>query len=159
MESWSKIIVRKANIICPAENFYCAGILMSEAFAKLRNTPPRITDDTRAQRRDPQTAAEKLSHKIAKRWRMNETRARMGSVYFEILSIWRETRVKQSRDGKAWLTWLFSYVSLVASKITPIFTESSLALDFLSYWHFVGTVKNISIFTKVTQIWPSFFNF
>ena len=45
MESWSKIIVREENIICSAENFYCA-------------------------------AAEKLSHNIAKRWRMDETTLR-----------------------------------------------------------------------------------
>ena len=59
---------------------------MSKAFDKFRNTPPRVTDDARARRRDSQTAAEKLSHNIAKRWRMNETR--------------RETGNKQSRDGR-----------------------------------------------------------
>ena len=42
MERWSKIIVQKANIIFPAENFYCAGIVMSEALDKFRNTPPRV---------------------------------------------------------------------------------------------------------------------
>ena len=82
MECWSKIIVRKANIICPAENFYCVGIVMSEAFGKFRNTPPRVSEDVRARRREPQTpqiAAEKLSHNTAKRWRMDGTRAHMGS--------------------------------------------------------------------------------
>ena len=47
MERWSKIIVQKANIIYPAENFYCAGIVISEAFGKFQNTPPRVTDDLR----------------------------------------------------------------------------------------------------------------
>ena len=82
MECWSKIIVRKASIIYPAEIFYCAGIVMSEAFGKFWNTPPRVTDDVRARRRElqtPQTAAEKLSHNTAKRWRMDGTRAHMGS--------------------------------------------------------------------------------
>ena len=67
---------------------------MLEASGKFRNTPPRVTDDVRAGRRDRQiAAAEKLSHNIAKRWRMDETRAHMGSVYFELLSTRRETRV------------------------------------------------------------------
>ena len=82
MECWLKIIVQKANIIYPVENFYCAGIVMSEPFGKFRNTPPRVTDDVWAQRREPQapqTAAEKLSHNTAKRWRMDGTRAHMGS--------------------------------------------------------------------------------
>ena len=91
MESWSKIIVRKSNIICPAENFECAGIVLSEAFGKFGNTSPRVTDDAQAGWRDPHTAAETLSHNIAKRWRMDETRARMGSVYFEFLNTRRET--------------------------------------------------------------------
>ena len=55
---------------------------MSEASGKFRNTPPRVTDDVRARRREPQTpqtAAEKLSHNTAKRWRMDGTRAHMGS--------------------------------------------------------------------------------
>ena len=68
------IIVRKANTIYPAENFYCAGIVMSEAFGKFRNTPRRVSDYVRAGRREPQTAAEELSHNMAKRWRMDETR-------------------------------------------------------------------------------------
>ena len=82
MECWSKIIVLKANIIYPAENFYCAKIVMSEASGKFRNTPPRVTDDVRARRREPQTpqtAAKKLTHNTAKRWRMDGTRAHMGS--------------------------------------------------------------------------------
>ena len=41
----------------------------------------------------------------------------------------RSDRVKQSRDGRAWLTG-FSYVSLVTSKIIPFSTGSSLAMDF-----------------------------
>ena len=72
MERWSKIIVRKANIIYPAENFYCTGIVMSEAFGKFRNTPPRVSEYARAGWRELRTAAEELSHKI-------KTRARMGS--------------------------------------------------------------------------------
>ena len=40
---------------------------------------PRFNDDARAGRREPQTAAKKLSHIIAKRWRMDQTRVRMGS--------------------------------------------------------------------------------
>ena len=48
---------------------------MSEAFGKFRNTPSRVIDDVWVGRREPQ----KLSHNIAKRWRMDETRARMGS--------------------------------------------------------------------------------
>ena len=82
MECWSKIKQRKANIIYPAENFYCAGIVMSEAFGKFRNTPPRVTDDVRAQRHErqtPQIVAEKLSHNTAKRWRMDGTHAHVGS--------------------------------------------------------------------------------
>ena len=65
MERWLKIVVRKANIIYPVENFYCAGIVMSEASGKFRNTPPRVSDYVRAGRREPRTAAEKLSHNIA----------------------------------------------------------------------------------------------
>ena len=44
MESRSKIILRKVNIISPVDNFYCAGIvnytlsvLLSEAFGEFRN--------------------------------------------------------------------------------------------------------------------------
>ena len=33
-------------------------------------------------------------------------------------------------------------------------TGSSLALDFLGNWYFVGTVKNISIFTVNIDIYP-----
>ena len=82
MECWSKIKLLKANIIYPAENFYCARIVMSEAFGKFRNTPLHVTDDLPARRREPQTpqtAAEKISHNTAKRWRMDGTRAHMGS--------------------------------------------------------------------------------
>ena len=39
---------------------------MSEAFGKFRNTPPRVTDDVRAGRREPQPATETLGHNIAK---------------------------------------------------------------------------------------------
>ena len=53
------MIVRKANIIYPAENFYCAGIVMY---------------NVRAGRRESQPATETLGHNIAKRWRMGETR-------------------------------------------------------------------------------------
>ena len=35
-------VVRKANIICSAENFRYAGIIMSEAFAKFRTTALRL---------------------------------------------------------------------------------------------------------------------
>ena len=73
-----KIIVRKANIIYPAENFYCAGIVMSESLGKFRNIPPRVTADVRAGRREPQTATEKLSQNIVKRWRMSGTRRSHG---------------------------------------------------------------------------------
>ena len=100
MERWSKIIVRKPNITYPVENFYCAGIIMSEAFGKVRNTPPRVTDDVRAGRCEPQTATEKLSHNIAKRWRMGGTRAHMGSDTLSSLSTRRETEVKQSSTPK-----------------------------------------------------------
>ena len=41
------------------------------------------------------TEAEKLSHNIAKRWRMGETRARMGSDTFDFLNTRRETGVEQ----------------------------------------------------------------
>ena len=95
MECWSKIIVRKANIIYLAENYYCAGIVMSEAFGKFQNTPPRVTDDVRTGRRGPQTAAEKLSHNIAKRWRMGETRRSHGKWYSEFLNTRRETSIEQ----------------------------------------------------------------
>ena len=78
MECWSKIIVRKANIIYLTENFYSAGIVMSEAFGKVRNPPLCVTDDVWAGRREPQTVAERLSHNIAKRWRMGETRRSHG---------------------------------------------------------------------------------
>ena len=77
--------VRRENITCPADNFYSARIvnftmlaLISEAFGKFRNTP--------------------------KRWRMDETRVRLESIYFEFLSIRRETGVKQSKDRWARLT-------------------------------------------------------
>ena len=145
MKSRSKIVVRKANIICPAENFYCAR-KSSENFEI-----PHRASPTMHGRRDPQTAAEELSHNIAKRWRMDETRARMGSAYFELLSIRRETELKQSRDGRALLTALF-YVSLLAGKMITVSTGSSLALDFLGDWHFVGIVKKISIFTANINI-------
>ena len=52
---------------------------MSEAFGEFRNTPPHVSDYIRTGRRERRTAAEELSHNIAKRWRMDETRARMGS--------------------------------------------------------------------------------
>ena len=52
---------------------------MLKTFDKFWNTPPRVTDDVRAGRREPQTAAEKVSHNTAKRWRMDGTRAHMGS--------------------------------------------------------------------------------
>ena len=64
---------RKANIIYLAKNVYCAGIVMSEAFGKFRNTPPSVTADARGGQREPQTVTEKLSHNITKRWRMGET--------------------------------------------------------------------------------------
>ena len=59
---------------------------MSEAFGKFRNIPPRVTDDTRARWCEPQATAENLSSNIAKRWHMDETRARIGSAYFEFIS-------------------------------------------------------------------------
>ena len=96
MENRSQIIVGKENIICLAENFYCVGIVMSKAFGKFRNTSPRVYDDAQAGRRDLQTAAEKLSHNMVKRWRMDETRTRMGSIYFELLSTRRVTGVKEN---------------------------------------------------------------
>ena len=52
---------------------------MSEVFGKFRNTPPRVSDYVRAGRREPRTAVKDLSDNTAKRWRMDETRARMGS--------------------------------------------------------------------------------
>ena len=61
-------------------------------------------------RREPQTAAGKLNYNIAKRWRTDETGARMGSAYFEHLSTRRETIVKQSRDRKARLTGFYIYL-------------------------------------------------
>ena len=60
--------------MCPAENFDCTGMvnftilaLLSEAFSEFRNT-------------ERQSAAENLSNNIAKRWRVDETLARMESV-------------------------------------------------------------------------------
>ena len=50
-------------------------------------------------RREPQIAAEKLSHVIAKRWRIDENRTRMKCAYFEFLSTRRETGVKQTTNG------------------------------------------------------------
>ena len=50
--------------------------------------PTRITDDARVGRREPQTAAKKLSHNIAKRLRMVEIHACMGSEYLELLNTW-----------------------------------------------------------------------
>ena len=52
---------------------------MSEAFGISRNTPPHVSDYVRTGRRERWTAAGELSHNIAQRWRMDETRARMGS--------------------------------------------------------------------------------
>ena len=121
MEHWSNIFVRKANIIYSAENFYCAGIVMSEALGKFQNTPPRVTDDVRARRHEPQTAAEKLSHNIAKRWRMDGTRAHIENGSRAV------KRQKCPDDG-------FSYVSLVAGERIPVLTGSSSA-----------PVQNISI--------------
>ena len=129
MECWPKIIVWKANIIYLAENFYCAEVVMSEAFGKFRNTPPRVTDDVRTGRRKPQTATEKLSHNIGKRWRMGETRRSHWKWYFEFLSTRRKTGVEHGRavgrlqspdDG-------FFYVSLVASARIPVLTGSLFA--------------------------------
>ena len=77
---------------------------------------------------------------------MDETGARMGSLHLEFLNTRRETGVKQSRDGRAWLTGFF-YVSLVAGEIIPVSTGSSLKLDFLGDGHSVGTVKKRSILT------------
>ena len=52
---------------------------MSEAFGKFRNTPPRVTEDLlRAGRREPLPTTETLSHNIAKRWRMGDTRRAHG---------------------------------------------------------------------------------
>ena len=68
--------------------------LMLKAVEKFWNTPPRVNNDARAGRREPQTAAEKLSH-IAKRWRMDETGARIGIAYFRFLSTRRKMGVKQ----------------------------------------------------------------
>ena len=136
MDSFLNVIVRKANIICPDENFYCAGICGCWGYVlvtvlwgnvgslrQILEYPTARTDDARAGRRDPQTVAEKLSHNSARRWRMDETRARMGSVFFEFLSTRRDTKAKQSRHGRAWLRGFF-YVSLVASKLIPVPTET-----------------------------------
>ena len=68
---------------------------MSEAFGKFRNTPPRVNDDVRTGRRGPQTAAEKLSQNIARRWRMGETRRSHGKWYSEFLNTRRETSIEQ----------------------------------------------------------------
>ena len=89
------MIVRKANIIYSAEYFYCAGIVMSEAFGEFQDSPPRVTDDVRAGRRELQPATETLGHNIFKRWRMGETRRSHGKWYFELLSTRRETGVEQ----------------------------------------------------------------
>ena len=83
-----------------------SGIVMSESFDKFRNILQRVTDDVRAGRREPQ---EKLSHNIAKRWRIDETRARMGSGYFEFLNTRRETGVERSSDRKAQITGFSMY--------------------------------------------------
>ena len=53
--------------------FYCAGIVMSEAFGKFRNTLPRVTNHVRAGRREPQPATE-----ILLRGGMGETRGSHG---------------------------------------------------------------------------------
>ena len=52
---------------------------MSKAFGKFRNKPRRVSDYVRARRRERRTTAEEWSPNVAKRWRMDETRARMGS--------------------------------------------------------------------------------
>ena len=62
MKIWSKIKVRKENIICPAENFYCAGIvnftkLAVGSFRQISEYPTSPTMDGR----EPQTAIAKLS--------------------------------------------------------------------------------------------------
>ena len=52
IERRSIIIVQKANMICPANNFYSVGMVnitmlafISETFDNIRRTWPRITDD------------------------------------------------------------------------------------------------------------------
>ena len=84
IDSRPKITVRKAKIICAADNFYCAGIVnftmlafMSQAFGNIRASP-------RTCKREPQTVTEKLSHQIAKRWREPETFARRRSYTWSI---------------------------------------------------------------------------
>ena len=60
MESQSKIIVQNANINLQMPiYFYCAGMvnftmlaLLSEVFGELRNTRPRVTDDSQIQTAD-----------------------------------------------------------------------------------------------------------
>ena len=78
------MIVREANILCPAENFYCAGIVNLTTLARRKpsaNFEMPYLSPTMHRRRELQTAAEKLSHNIIKRWRTDETRARIASAY------------------------------------------------------------------------------
>ena len=85
-------------------------IVMAEAFGKFRNTPPRVIGDVRARRRKPQPATETLSHNIAKRWRMGETRRSHGKWYFEFLNTRRETGVEQSKDRRVRIMGSFMYL-------------------------------------------------
>ena len=83
MESQSKIIVQKVNINYPADNFYNAGIVESR------------------------TATQKLSHNIAKRWRIDETSARMRSAGLEVLSTRRETRVEMPERARLSSSYMY----------------------------------------------------
>ena len=140
MEGWSKIIVRKANIICSAEcdNFYCAGTVnftmlapMSEAFGTFRNTPPRVTDDARAARiADCGRQVESQYHEEVAHGRSSRMHGKciLWVVEYSTRNGSRAAkRQKSPVDG-------FFYVSLVAGKAIPVPTRSSLALDFFFYF-------------------------
>ena len=78
---------------------------MSVAFGKFWNTPPCVTDDVRARRREPQIAAKKLSHNIGKRWCMDGTRAHMrhDGLSSEVLDAKREMSSQETEEpGCLW---------------------------------------------------------
>ena len=119
MEIRSKIIVLKAIIICPADNFYCAGIvnftmlaLLSGALGKFRNIRPRVTDDIWAQTAD-------CDREVKSQYRQEMSHGRKlwthEKLHFEFLRTRRETN---SRDRKVWLSGSAAPLSYTARLCT-----------------------------------------
>ena len=102
--------------------------LLLEAFGEW-NIPLRVTDDI-GYHPKPQPATEKSSQNIAKRWRMDETRARMRSAHFEFLNTRCKTGVKQTRTeepGYRTLLWIsssgYSYIKLACTRFFTVLSH------------------------------------